>query len=404
MEHFKKSYSGDIGKVLLALSLGVNIVTGFYIFYQYKNQSIVGTKKKTTAEKMAVHTHKVTKGEIGQQKTFSGNVRAIHAADLAFVHQGILDYIGFKPGTFVKKGTLLLGLKNGEQQASYQEAIANEKHARFTFEKINELYKKGYQPKAIMEEKRAAYETAKAKVMAAESALKNTKLYAPFDGVVGILDNDAVIGRPIDVNKVLARVIKNDHDLEVDFSPSETDVKHLSKGQTIMVGTDDQNGGSGVPGVIEAIDSYSDNTTHTVKVRALIKGSAPFLRDGASVTVSAHVGKRKDTLVIPRDCIEIDERDGSFNVYQIIAQNGELFAAPKSVTPGLSDLYSYEIEEGLEPGAILVADVSRFRGATTPISILPDDPMAKELKLKKEQSAQEKDHYSKALKDVENKK
>lgn len=399
MNHLKKSSSGEIIKVLLALSLGINIVAGFFLFYQYQNTSITGKKKKEREKDMAIYVHKVSKGEILQQKTFSGNVRAVHGADLAFVHNGILEYIGFKPGTFVKKGTLLLGLRDGEQQANYHEAVANEKHAKFAYEQVQKLYEKGYQPKIVMEEKKAAYETAKAKVMAAQSNLKNTKIYAPFDGIVGILDSETVIGKPVEVNRVLVRLIKGNA-LEVDFSPSETDVKHLSKGQVVMILPNDQGTQHPVRAIIQAIDSYSDSGTHTVKVRALIKESAAFLRDGVAVTVSANIGTRKNVLIVPKDCVEGNNKEG-FSVYQIIAQNGQLYAVPKGITLGFSDLYSYEVEEGLELGTIVASDASRFSGYSAPVSILPDDPLAKELKEKMTQSASEKDHYSHALKNIE---
>ena len=403
MEHFKKSYSGDLLKVLLALSLGVNIAAGFFIFYQYKNMSIVGQKGKSKEGPTLVRTYKVNKGEISQQKTFSGSIKSVDAADLAFVHQGILDYIGFKPGTFVKKGTLLLGLRDGQQRAEYQESIAQEKNAKFNYEQVKKLYEKGYQPKAVMEEKQAAYEVTKAKVMAAKFALENTKIYAAFDGIIGILANDVVIGSPIEANKTLVRLIRGNA-LEVDFSPSESDVRHLSKGQSIMIYPNEQTNQHPVPAVIQAIDSYADSNSHTVKVRGLIKGSAAFLRDGAGVTVKVDIGKRKEVLVVPKDCVDGDETNGFF-VYQIIAQNGKLYGIQKFITLGLSDLYKYEIEEGLDPNTLLVEDASRmYRFPSVELSVFPDDPSVKDLQEKLKQSSTDKDLYSHALKSIENKK
>ncbi len=135
--------------------------------------------------------------------------------------------IRFDSGDKVKKGQVLVELSNIEQLADLNNARAQLAVDKSAYERYNELFEKGFAPKAKVEEAQAAQNRSKAQVDGMLSRISDRTIRAPFDGVVGLrtaspgmlatpgmqiatLDDTSVIKLDFDVAEAqLAKMKKN---------------------------------------------------------------------------------------------------------------------------------------------------------------------------------------------------
>lgn len=175
--------------------------------------AILGTKKE---EVIIVQTEKVRKRDITQIVTATGKIEPEFKVVITPEVSGEIIYLPVKEGQRVKKGDVLLKIKQDQYLAQRDRAVANLQSARANlaiqkiqlqkiesdFNRVRELYSKGLSSEAEFEAIKAQYETARAQVLSAESTvqqmeamvkeanenLAKTIITSPMDGVVSQLN------------------------------------------------------------------------------------------------------------------------------------------------------------------------------------------------------------------------
>ena len=140
----------------------------------------------------------------------------------------------FKEGAVVKKGELLLKIDDFEYRNSVIEETAKLEVMNRDFERANELFKQG----SISEQFRdnALLEKTQQELVLSESEkdLRDTELFAPFDGVIN--DVQATLGKQVSTfNDKIGEIIdiKN---MEVRFSISKAQYGRLLEDESAIVG------------------------------------------------------------------------------------------------------------------------------------------------------------------------
>lgn len=117
-------------------------------------------------------------------RRFPGQVHAGRDSVLSFKVSGVLIDLAVKKGQEIIKGNLIgsldpvdFDLKVKEQQARYDESQS-------LYEKYAKLKKQDYISKAEYEKQKAKRDIALANLNLAKQNLKDTKIYAPYDGVI----------------------------------------------------------------------------------------------------------------------------------------------------------------------------------------------------------------------------
>lgn len=118
------------------------------------------------------------------KKVFTGLVKESREVRLAFQIPGPLVKLNVDQGQFVKKGEVVAVLDERDYIVNLESANANYENAKLQAERYAALYEKKSTSKSIYDQMQAAYKLAKAQKEAAENALKDTKIYAPFNGYV----------------------------------------------------------------------------------------------------------------------------------------------------------------------------------------------------------------------------
>lgn len=233
-----------------------------------------------------------------------GSLHAVEGADMAPEVTGIVTRIGFKPGEDVRKGALLVQLRDDSERATYEEAQRNYKRAASLI-KTQAISQSDYDAAV------AAYGTAKA-------ALVKKAITAPFSGRVGIRQVD--VGQYVGAGTVLVTLQQLDP-IFVDFTVPQQQLPQLKVGRPVHLVTDVLPG-QVFPGIVSAFDPKVDESTRTVRVRATIQNPNKVLLPGMFATVTVEAGQPRMIMTLPQTAI-------TFNTYGNV-----VFIVKKAVVDG----------------------------------------------------------------------
>ncbi len=303
----------------------------------------------------------------------SGYVVAQVKAAVASKGTGRLEFLGVEEGDKVKKGTIIARLEDQDMMAALHQAEANvgvaeaeREDARLTLERVTRLHGSGLASDAELDGAKARYarveatiKSAAAAMKAAEVALENTRIRAPFDGTV--LTKNADVGEVVAPFASAASsrgavvTMADMSSLQVEADVSESNIIRVHPGQPCEIVLDaypDQR----YPGVVHKIVPTADRAKATVLTkiafrsrdeRVLPEMSAKvlFLSEEPRVKESANI----PVLTIPLSSVV--ERNGK-QVVLTVADDA-IVETPVVLGAPLADRIT--VREGLSAGDRIVA-------------------------------------------------
>jgi RND family efflux transporter MFP subunit len=186
---------------------------------------LVSCKDKSEAKVEVIQPVKVytvdRSNESASKKVFTGLVKESREVKLAFQVAGPLVKLHVDEGQFVRKGEVVAELDERDFIVNLESANANFDNAKLQAERYAALYEKKSTSKSVYDQMQAAYKLAKAQKEAAENALKDTKICAPFSGYIQAMfvENFEKIGagQPIvsllDLNNLEVAVALSENDI-----------------------------------------------------------------------------------------------------------------------------------------------------------------------------------------------
>lgn len=115
---------------------------------------------------------------------FPGKIRAADKVDMAFQVPGQIKILNAVNGQRVPQGAVLAQLDSRDFESNFKAAKAEYQRAQADFRRFKELVERQLISKADFDRQRAVRDIAEANVEKAQKALEDTKLVAPFAGVV----------------------------------------------------------------------------------------------------------------------------------------------------------------------------------------------------------------------------
>ena len=309
--------------------------------------------------------------------TANGYVVAQRKAAVASKGTGRLVYLGVVEGDKVKKGEIIARLEDNDVRAQLAEAKANLEiqlsglnEAKNNYEREKALYKTGSTTEATLDAAAANYkrteasiDLAKAQVQAAEVALENTVIRAPFDGTV--LTKNADVGEIVaplaaGVNSRAAVVtIADMRSLQVEADVSESNIERIVQGQDCEI-TLDAYPSHSYPGYVAKIVPTADRAKATVMVKVGFKNydNRVLPEMSAKVLFLAKNDKmmmkdERPALVVPNSALTV--RNGRQVVFKV--KNNE--AVEVSVITGRRFGSFIEIKSGLQNGEKVIQNVTQ---------------------------------------------
>ncbi|MBS0298087.1 MAG: efflux RND transporter periplasmic adaptor subunit [Proteobacteria bacterium] len=278
-----------------------------------------------------------------------GVAKARQSVTLTSQTTEIATKILFTSGQSVKLGQVLAQLKTDEQQAAVVNAEAALKKAKSDNDRWQELSRRGFAPKAQVDQMQAAYDQAKANLDAAQSRLHDRVIRAPFSGVIGL--SDAAPGMLITPGTPIA-TLDDISVVYVDFDVPERFIGSIGPGAPIQA-TADALAGQTLSGRVQRIDTRVKPDTRSVTARAEIVNAGRTIKPGMLLKVSVQQGVR-NAIAVPEAAVQF-ETDQPF-VYLIAGQNGHTVAQQKTVVAGARQSGFVEIRAGLSAGDRVVGD------------------------------------------------
>lgn len=300
--------------------------------------AILGTKKE---EIIIVQTEKVSRRNITQTVTATGKIDPEFKVVITPEVSGEIVYLPVKEGQRVRKGDLLLKIKQDQYLAQRDRAVANLQSAKASltiqkiqlqkiesdYNRIQELFKKGLSSEAELEAIKAQYETARAQVLAAESTvqqmeaavkeanenLAKTVITSPMDGIVSQLNvklGERVLGTGFTQGSNLMTIADLSKMVAV-VDVDENDVVLISIGDTAKVKVD-AFPGKVFKGVVyeigntaksKGLGTQEEVVNFEIKIRIL--DSNVDLKPGMSCNAEIMTDTRTNVLAVPIQSVTI---------------------------------------------------------------------------------------------------
>ncbi|WP_299844319.1 efflux RND transporter periplasmic adaptor subunit [uncultured Jannaschia sp.] len=157
-------------------------------------------------------------------------ILAARSIELRPLTEGRVIEIAVESGQDVAEGDLIAALDARAAEAALTDARATLTEAEASFDRIDELADENVAADAQLDTSRATFERAEAGVAAAEAALEDRRIVAPFDGVVGIVDLDP--GELIDPATVIT-TLDDLSTVEAAFAVPERYYERVEAGQRV---------------------------------------------------------------------------------------------------------------------------------------------------------------------------
>lgn len=292
---------------------------------------------------LAVEVAAVKAVDFADDASAVGSLKSAESVVLRPETAGRVATINFRDGSVVAKGTVLLSLDAGVQEAELQQAKANLALAESTYRRNLELLEKKFLSQQALESSAATLKIQEATVSLASAKLAKTRIRAPFAGVVGL--RNVSIGDYVKEGQDLVN-IEEIATLRADFKLPESYIGRLSKGLRLEV-TSDALPGERFPALLEAVDPLVDQGGRSLSARARLDNKAGKLRPGMFVRVRLLFGERQAALMVPEQAIMPGAQPAVFKVV-----DGKAMRVP--VRLGVRRTAQVEIVDGLAAGDVVV--------------------------------------------------
>lgn len=306
-----------------------------------------GEPPPATPEEVARPAQIVTVGatELGSGLRFPGRVRAVKRAELAFDVAGKLVEFPVTEGQTLKAGALIAALDAEQFELQLSAARAEYDKARADYERVEKVWQETRAvARAEVDQKRTAMEVARSRYAAARKEFEDTRLTAPFDGIVArryVENFQAVQAKePVVSLQDLA-------ELEVVVHVPERIVQGAPRrvaGEVVFEGIP----GKRFPVTLKSFSSEADPQTQTYEVvLSLTRPQGVTILPGmaAEVFPSVAAGEGEEALLVPMKAIfagpEGDSRvwvvdPDTSRVSQRVIEIGEVTGEGAVVTAGLA--------------------------------------------------------------------
>jgi membrane fusion protein, multidrug efflux system len=304
-----------------------------------------------------------------------GAVQALNTVQLRSRIDGTLDQVNFGEGQQVKEGDVLAKIDPRLYQAALDQAKAklaqdtaqlasDEKdlersrqlsQQRFASQQsVDQLTAKVGVDKALIEADRAAIRTA-------ETNLSYTIIKAPFPGRIGLraLDPGNIV-KANDTGTTIATLTQQ-NPIALVFTLAEVNlaaVREAQRAGDVPVIAFDQDGKKPIAkGKLQVIDNQVDQTTGTIRLKAVFDNASEALWPGQYAPVQVQVGALKNAVTAPSAAIQ----RGPNGLYVWIA-TAELRAVQAAVETGPAYEGATVIKKGLSEGdQIIVSNQYRLQ-------------------------------------------
>lgn len=302
---------------------------------------------------------------VEEKLSLVGSMTANEQVELISETDGKVVEINFDEGQPVEKGQLLVRLDDTKLAASLAEAEANYALSENNLARARDLLEEQLISSSEFDQTSAAFAANDAAVNLRKRQLADTRITAPFEGVVGarMISPGQVVTR----STTLTWLIDLDP-LKVEINVPERFLRQVLPGQEIQLKV------TAFPdrkftGKVFFVSPYVDPGSRTALVKAEVANADHQLKPGMFAGLDLTLQIRTNAIVIPEVAISQVLEGGRATVMIVNADN---VAELRSVKVGLRTAGRIEIKEGLEVGEKVIVEGLQKIGPGMPVVLAPE--------------------------------
>jgi multidrug efflux system membrane fusion protein len=251
-----------------------------------------------------------------------GTVQAFYTVTVTARVDGELQRVAFTEGQAVHKGDVLAQIDPRPNQAAYEQAVATKlkdeaqlKNAKLDFERYTQLQPQDLASKQTVDTQRALVEQIAAQINVDQAVIDNartqldyTRIVSPIDGRTGIrlIDPGNIVHAAATTGIVVVTQLQP---ISVVFTLPEEDLAALQRALAsgpVKVATVAREGGAVLAeGTLSLIDNQIDQTTGSVRLKAVFDNAHETLWPGQYVDARVLVRTERDALTIPDGAVQL---------------------------------------------------------------------------------------------------
>ncbi|MEK7684889.1 MAG: efflux RND transporter periplasmic adaptor subunit [Verrucomicrobiota bacterium] len=284
---------------------------------------------------------------VSEKISLVGTLLANELVDVKSEIDGLVNKLGFEDGQPVKQGDLLVQLDDSKLAAAVAQAEANFQLSQANLKRQQELTERKVISRQEFDQAAAGYKVNEATLELKKRELKDTRIYAPYEGVMGarlvspgqVISKNTAIGALVDLDPV-----------KVEFNVPERFLGQLRTGQEVEIGLA-AFPGEKFQGEVHFIAPQIDPNLRTATVRGRIANPTHRLKPGMFASLNLTLNVRPDAIVIPEIALV---PQGDMSVVFVV--DPESKAQIRPVQTGLRMNGQVEIVSGLNEGDQVIVE------------------------------------------------
>ena len=353
--------------------VAVSLVGAAIVFDLVRQTSSGALSAKPVADDaIPVATEKVRREDVPVYLNGLGKVQALNTVTIRAQVDGKIVQVNFREGQNVRAGDLLLQIDPRPYQAVLNQAVAKQSqdqaqldYAQKLLGRDTELFDKRVLDRQSLDLQQATAAQFEALVKADGAAVDNAKVQLDYTNITSPIDGRVGL-RLVDQGNIVhandqggLAMITELQPISVVFTLPENDLHEINRRiaanpknySFAVVAMDQENSQALAQGELGAVDNQIDDTTGTVKLKAVFQNRQLDLWPGQFVNVRLLVDTRRQALVVPSGAVN-QGPNGDF-VYAI---RPDLTAEVRAVKVGTSEDGFTLIENGVAEGENVVID------------------------------------------------
>ncbi len=274
----------------------------------------------------------------------TGSIIANESLELKSEANGKIKKITFKEGGRVKQGDLLVQINDEEIRAQIEKQRYMQKLNKDNEYRQRQLLKKEAISQEEYDNALNRLNTTISDIKLLEAQLQKTRVYAPFDGIIGLryVSNGAYISPA-----TVIATLYNNSPAKIEFAVPSRYSAQISAGKKIRF-TIENDTSRVFMGEVYAVEPRINEETRTLKLRALAANPKGVLLPGQFVKVDLILDSKANALLIPTQAVI----PGQSGQKVFIANRGR--AKEVAIQTGTRMNLKIEVLSGLNPGDTVI--------------------------------------------------
>ena len=309
-----------------------------------------------------------TQQAVAETISLVGSLLANEMVEIKSEVDGQIEQILFKEGQEVTNGQQLIQLDDDKLVKEVAESEATFQLRQASFERDKELYEAKLISGQEYDQTFSLYQVSEAVLDLRKRRVRDTRINAPFDGVVGA--RNVSPGQVIARNTPLTWVVDLDP-VKVEVNVPERFLGQLALGQQISMQIDAYPNEE-FTGQVFFISPYVDPDLRTALIKAEIPNPKQRLKPGMFANLELTLKIRAQAVVIPESALARLFEGDQASVFVVSNETAQM----RRVTLGIRLPGKVEILKGIRPGDEVIVEGAQKIGPGAPVSLAPAEATA----------------------------